>query len=105
MRFRLSYQARADIEEIRAFTIERWGREQWISYFAGLSAALEQIADEPSCGRSRHLIRERLRSLPYGRHLIFFEIAAQPGGRVAILRVVHERRNFAALSYSDDLES
>ena len=49
-------------------------------------------------------MRARLRSLPYGKHLIFFETPAERGGRVVIYRVVHERRNFAALSYRDELD-
>lgn len=104
MRFRLSYQALADIEEIRSFTIERWGREQWVRYFNGLSDTFDRIAADPSCGKSRHQFRARLRSLPYGKHLIFFETPAERGGRVVIYRVVHERRNFAALSYRDELD-
>ncbi len=105
MRFRLSHQALSDLEEIRAFTVERWGREQWIRYFNGISEAFDRIAADPSCGRPRYQLRARLRSLPFGKHLIFFETPAEPGGRVVIYRVVHERRNFAALSYRDDLES
>lgn len=104
MRFRLSLQALQDLEEIRAFTIEHWGRGQWISYFSGLSIAFERIAADPSCGRPRPLIRSRMRSLVHERHLIFFETPAMPGDRVAILRIVHERRNLAALSYHDDLD-
>ena len=105
MRFRLSHQALKDIEDIRAFTVERWGREQWMRYFAGLSTTFERIANDPSCGQPRHLIRKRMRSLSYEHHIIFFETAREQGGRIAILRIVHERRDFTALSYHDDLEA
>ncbi len=105
MRFRLSLPALRDIEEIRAFTVERWGREQWLRYFTGMTAAFDRIADDPTCGRQRDLIREGMRSLACQRHLIFFEPPLASDDRVAILRIVHERRNFAALSYHDDLES
>ena len=105
MTVRLSLRALQDIEEIRAFTVERWGQDQWLRYFAALSSALERIAANPSCGRPRDLIRDGMRSLTFQRHLIFFQSARDLGGRVAILRVVYERRNFAALSYHDDLEA
>jgi toxin ParE1/3/4 len=104
MRFRLSHQALSDLQEIRAFTVEHWGRAQWNTYFAGLSDSFERIALNQNLGRSRDLIRQGMRSLPYQRHLIFFQTAAGPDGRVAILRILHERRNFAALSYHDDLD-
>jgi toxin ParE1/3/4 len=101
MRFRLSHQALQDIEEIRAFTVERWGRAQWVSYFAGLSEAFERIAADPTCGLPRYSMRGGMRSLVYRKHLIFFEAPAAPGQRVSILRIAHERRNLAALSYHD----
>lgn len=101
MHFRLSYRALQDIEDIRAFTVEHWGRGQWVSYFAGLSEAFERIAADPSCGRPRYSLRKRMRSLPYQKHLIFFEVPEVSGGRIAILRIVHERRNQSALSYHD----
>jgi len=36
-----------------------------------------------------------------GRHLVFYR---QMRGEVVILRIVHEARNWAALSYADELE-
>lgn len=104
MMVRLAVRALGDIEEIRAFTVQRWGQDQWLLYFAAMSLTFERISVDPSCGRPRDLIREGMRSLPFQRHLIFFQSASEPGGRIAILRIVHERRNFAALSYGDDLE-
>ena len=101
---RLSLRAVQDIEEIRAFTVRVWGLDQWLRYFAALTAALERIAEEPTCGRPRDLIRQGMRSLSFQRHLIFYQSAPDSGGRVAVLRIVHERRNFAALSYHDDLD-
>jgi toxin ParE1/3/4 len=104
MTIRLSLLALQDIQEIRAFTVKQWGQEQWLRYFAALSSALDQINVDPACGRPRDLIRRGMRSLTCQRHLIFFQSASEPHGRIVILRIIHERRNFTALSYSDDLE-
>jgi toxin ParE1/3/4 len=104
MTIRLSLLALQDIEEIRSFTLRQWGQDQWLRYFAAFSSALDQIAVDPSCGRPRDLIRIGMRSLTFQKHLIFFQSAHEPHGRIVILRIIHERRNFAALSYSDDLE-
>jgi toxin ParE1/3/4 len=105
MKVRLSLRALGDIQEIRSYTVERWGQDQWLRYFTALSSALERIAADPGCGRPRDLIRDGMRSLSFERHLIFFQSASDPEGTVAILRIVHERRNIAALSYHDDLEA
>jgi toxin ParE1/3/4 len=104
MTVRLYRQALGYIREIRAYTVGRWGEDQWLHYFAALSSALERIASDPGCGRPRDLIRDGMRSLPFRQHLIFFQSTRDPDGKVAILRIVHERRNIAALSYHDDLE-
>jgi toxin ParE1/3/4 len=105
MTVRLSLQALGDIEDIRTYTVKRWGTDQWLRYFAALSSALERIDADPGCGRPRDLIRSGMRSLPFERHLIFFQSTSDPRGKVAILRIVHEKRNFAALSYHDDLDA
>ena len=105
MTVRLSLLALQDIEEIRAFTLEHWGQDQWLAYFAALSAAFDRITAEPSCGRPCDLIRAGMRALASQRHLVFYQSASERNGRVAILRIVHERRNFAAMSYHDDLEA
>jgi len=34
---RLSRQARADLEEIRRYTVKTWGRAQWLRYYRGLA--------------------------------------------------------------------
>ena len=105
MDVRLTLQARRDLEDIRRFTVEFWGQDQWHSYFTRLLAAFERATLDTKCGRPRGILRPRMRSLAYQKHLIFFEPIAHAGGQTVILRVLHERRNFAALSYHDDLEA
>jgi toxin ParE1/3/4 len=104
MTIRLSLLALQDIQEIRAFTVKQWGQEQWLRYFAALSSALDQINVDPACGRPRDLMRQGMRSLTFQRHLIFFQSPREPNGKTVVLRIIHEKRNFAALSYGDDLE-
>ena len=99
---RLTRQARKDLEEIRAFTVETWGQDQWHRYFAGLAAMFERVAADKFCGRPRDDLRFRMRSIDFQKHLIFFETIAHAGGETVILRIVHQRRDLAAWSYSDD---
>jgi toxin ParE1/3/4 len=104
MTIRLSRRALKDVQDIKAFTLKRWGEAVWLRYFAGLSVALDRVADDPAIGRPRDIILSGMRSLTYERHLIFFMPARESGGRTIVLRIVHQARHLPALSYADDLE-
>lgn len=105
MMIRLSRLARQDLDEIRDYTIDRWGRAQWLRCYRGLAAAFERIEAEPMSGRSRELFDPGMRSAPCGQHLIFFAPIKAAGGRPVILRIVHQRRYLPALAYYDDLDA
>lgn len=104
MALKLTDLARQDLEDIRTYTVERWGREQWLSYYRGLVRAFEQIETQPMSGRSRELFRKGMRSVNYGRHIIFFAPVAAAGGAPVVLRILHQRRYLPALVYYDDLD-
>lgn len=105
MTIRLSRQARQDLDDIRSYTLDRWGRDQWLKYYRGLVEAFERISDDPMTGRNRDLFRAGMRSLPYGKHLIFFAPIAAADGQPVILRIVHQRRYLPGLAYYDDLDA
>ncbi len=104
MTIRLSRLARRDLDDIRQYTVETWGRAQWLTYYRGLVRAFERIAADPDGGRDRSLFAAGLRSVDCGRHVIFFARIAAAGGEPVILRIVHRRRNMPALAYFDDIE-
>ena len=97
MTIRLSRPARRDLDDIRQYTVETWGRAQWLTYYRGLVRAFERIAADPDGGRDRSLFAAGLRSVDCGR-------IATAGGEPVILRIVHRRRNMPALAYFDDIE-
>ena len=101
MAFRLSTAAEADLAGMRAFTLERWGREQWLAYRGGLVAAFERIAAEPGIGRRRDAFRPGMRSVPCGAHVVFY--LELDGGVIGIVRVLHARQNAAALRWSEGM--
>ena len=101
MTLKLSHLARHDLEDIRTYTLEQWGRAQWIDYYRGLIATLEQIEARPMSGRSRDLFRKGMRSVNYGRHIIFFTPVDAAGGAPVVLRILHQRRHFPAMAYYD----
>ena len=99
----LSSLARRDLDEIRAWTIKTWGREQWQIYYRALGTTLRQIASDPDCGRPRDLLRHAMRSLTCEQHLIFFAPIPSFKGQIVVLRILHQRRNLTAVTYLDDL--
>jgi len=99
----LSRQARADLEDIRRYTIKTWGRAQWLRYYRGLVNAFERIDAHPEQGQDRRLLVNGMRSVPYQRHLVFYR--QMPNTDVVILRIVHQQRNLPALMYYDDLDA
>ena len=103
MTIRLSRRARRDLDDIRRYTNDTWGRNQWLTYYRGLVRAFEAIAADPDGGRDRSLFAAGLRSLNFGRHVIFFARIDAAGGEPVVLRIVHQRRNLPALVYFDDI--
>ena len=104
MTIRLSRLARRDLEEIRRYTVDTWGREQWAKYYQGLVRAFEGIAANPDRGRDRSLFAAGMRSVNHGRHVIFFARIKAADNDTVILRIVHQRRNLPALVYFEDLD-
>ena len=105
MTLRLSRRAQADLDDIRAYTEQHWGRAQWLRYFRGMAAVLDRIGEDPTTGRSRDLFGDGMRSVTYEKHLIFFAPVKAAGNAVVVLRIVHQSRYLPALSYYDDLDS
>ena len=104
MTIRLSRLAQRDLDDIRRYTIDTWGRGQWLQYYRGLVRAFEGIASNPDGGRDRSLFAAGLRSVNCGRHVIFFAWITTAGNASVILRIVHQRRHMPALVYYEDLE-
>ncbi|TNF17963.1 MAG: type II toxin-antitoxin system RelE/ParE family toxin [Rhodobacteraceae bacterium] len=105
MTLRLSGLARADLEDIRAYTVDTWGRAQWLAYYRQLVTAFERITADPGIGRDRSLFVPGMRSVNCQRHVIFYQRLDAARGAVVILRIVHQRRNMPALIYYEDLDS
>lgn len=105
MTIRLSGLARQDLEDIRLYTSETWGRAQWLKYYRGLVTVFERIAADPGTGRDRGIFAKGLRSLNFARHVIFFAPLKAANGAPVIVRIVHQRRHMPALIYYEDLDA
>jgi toxin ParE1/3/4 len=104
-RFRLSLLARADVAQILAVSVERWGIEGKRRYAAILAAGMRKVAAEPEgpTTRDRVELARGIRSfhLRHARsgkigaqvrgpvHVLYYRVARP--GLVEIVRVLHER--------------
>lgn len=101
----LSRLARADLEDIRRYSVETWGRAQWLVYYRKLAQGFEYIAKNPEAGRDRSLFVPGMRSLNCERHVIFYQQLDAAKGAPVVLRIVHQKRHLPALVYYDDLDA
>lgn len=101
---RLSRRAQEDLEKIRRYTVETWGRAQWLAYYRKLVQGFEFIMKNPDAGRDRSLFVPGMRSLICEQHVIFYQRLNAAKGAPVVLRIVHQRRHFPALVYYDDLD-
>ena len=95
---RVSRAAWHDIEDVRAFTLQRFGPKQLARYEALISDALATITEDPERGRLRNElaagIRSRHISQPGRRasHIFFFRVA--PDGAIEVVRFLHEAMDY-----------
>ncbi len=104
MTIRLSGQAKSDLEEIRTYTVETWGRDQWLVYYRQLVTAFERITGDTDVGRDRSLFVPGMRSVNCQRHVIFYKRLDAADSAAVILRIVLQRRNMPAFVYYEDLD-
>jgi toxin ParE1/3/4 len=103
MKIRVSSLAQSDLDKIRRYTIEIWGREQWLKYYHGLVQVFARISADPTTGRDRGLFVEGMRSVNFEKHTIFFKPLDAAEGAPAILRIIYQRQHMPALIYYEDL--
>ena len=85
--FKLSLRAEADLLNIGAYTLDRWGEEQAARYLAQMEACCQRLADLPLLGRACNHIRPSLRCMEQGRHIVFYRPASE---FVLISRILHQ---------------
>ena len=97
--YRLSKRADADILEIVAFTVKRFGIEQGRRYHDGLRRVFQVLAEHPTRGRGAGELAPNLRRWKYESHTVFY--VPEPQG-ILIVRVLHQAMDTARHSMKDD---
>jgi toxin ParE1/3/4 len=103
VRYSLSTAAQADLDGIRAYTLERWGRAQWLADYRELAHTFERIGAEPKTGRRRDAFRSGMRSVPCRAHVIFYvELGEET---IGVVRILHMRQNAETITWANEFET
>ena len=96
----LTQQARADLADIQAFTIERFGLDQWPVYQKRISDALLRLQSTPMIGKQVEGLPEAYRRYhlgrPKGAHVVYYKTDAD---ELLILRIVHDSRDPSRITW------
>lgn len=85
-----STAAIADIDDIAAFSVEKFGTDVADAYLTGLEVRCEQLCEFPAIGAIYPRLRPATRCLIYRSHRIFYNINDD---HVLIVRILHQSRD------------
>ncbi|WP_457647444.1 type II toxin-antitoxin system RelE/ParE family toxin [Profundibacter sp.] len=86
--------AEQDITDIWIYGADRWGVDQADNYFDGMVNLFSLLSEQPEMACLRDEFRPPVRIHPYGAHVVVYE-TVETG--IAIIRVLHNRRNILAM--------
>lgn len=93
---KLRARARADLVDIRLYTLERYNARQADDYLRGLAGRLQELREHPLMGRAELELGENIRSFPYQRHRIYYEVSDE---LMEVLRVFHHAQTVIGLDH------
>ncbi|EHR39659.1 type II toxin-antitoxin system RelE/ParE family toxin [Alishewanella jeotgali] len=69
---KFTLSARADLAEIKCYSLEQWGPLQAKSYLHTIKQATELLAEQPRLGKARPDIKINAYSFPVKSHVIYY---------------------------------
>ncbi len=87
MRLELSRKARADLDDIRDYSVDSFGAARAIAYLDTIEQAFRRILVFPEIGAPHPELRPGIRSLACQRHRIFYAIE---GESIRVVRILHQ---------------
>jgi toxin ParE1/3/4 len=76
------------MQSIRLYGLSHWGMSQTDAYLARLANGLSRLTDHPQIGKRRDDLALGVRTWLVGRHVIYYQAAAD---QISIIRILHER--------------
>ena len=90
MNYKISIEAKNDIEKIWLYTFENWSLEQADRYFDLIMDEIEYIAEAPASGKDFSDVRKGYLRTRIKSHFIFYKVNKKQN-EVEIIRVLHQR--------------
>ncbi len=87
----LSPRAQADVQEIWAYSRERWGPDQAEAYIRQIQRALQTLAADPRRGRACDHIRAGYSRFSVEQHVVFYRLTEEA---IDVVRILHQRMDF-----------
>ena len=93
MRYLLTKEADADLENIFDYSISKFGFDQTEKYIIQIHKSLEHLGGFPESGIARPELDKRIRSKISGSHVIFYE---EMKAHILVVRILHQSRDVPA---------
>ncbi|AZB21504.1 type II toxin-antitoxin system RelE/ParE family toxin [Kaistella haifensis] len=90
MNYKISVEAKSDIEKIWLYTFENWSLEQADRYFELIMNEIEYIAENPNSGNDYSDVRKGYLRTRIKSHFIFYKVNKKQN-EVEIIRILHQR--------------
>lgn len=84
----VSPQAKRDLKDIRAYTLQSWGANQADIYLSKIEDAFYALLENPEIGRERSDIKTGYRGIVIEKHILFYKIDKS---EIHILGIPHSR--------------
>ncbi|WP_187477907.1 type II toxin-antitoxin system RelE/ParE family toxin [Amniculibacterium sp. G2-70] len=89
MNYKISVEAKNDIEKIWLYTFENWSLKQADRYFDLIMDEVEYIAENPNSGKDYSDVRKGYLRSRIKSHFIFYKVNKKQN-EVEIIRVLHQ---------------
>lgn len=86
-KFKLTNKAVEDLANIWDYTFEKWSEQQADYYYEKLIQNCEEIANNPSIGKTYDGITQNLFGIKADRHIIFYRLVEED--YIEITRILH----------------
>lgn len=90
MKYKISKEARNDLEKIWLYTFENWSLQQADHYFDLIMDEIEYLAENPNSGKVYSEIRKGYFRSRVKSHFIFYRINIKQE-EIEIIRILHQQ--------------
>jgi toxin ParE1/3/4 len=90
MKYKISNEAKNDLENIWLYTYETWSSEQADRYYNLILDEIEHIAQNPSFGKNYSHVRKGYLRSKVKSHIIFYKLNRKES-EIEIIRILHQQ--------------